>query len=310
MMVLVAHLQLAGFFARVARFVAGRVAQPVGARRRRLRRGGRALGALRQRPRVPRAHAGGHRSDAARRLNPLPVLLALATGSNIGSVATITGNPQNMLIGSLSRIVVRALRGSPRPGRRRRPAARDRHHRDDVQGPILRRRLQRRGSARQRSRTAPRSARPAIGPAREDRDRRRLHADRLLRGARPGAGCRRRRRGAAGDAPREAGARSGAASTGICWSSSSASSSWSTGPASRPRPRRCSTRLRPIGVRDRLGSLAGVGAAVEPDQQRAVGDAAVAPGADAAESGAGAGSRWRCPARWPATSRCSGPSPT
>jgi Na+/H+ antiporter NhaD/arsenite permease-like protein len=39
-----------------------------------------------------------------RRLNPLPVLLALATGSNIGSVATITGNPQNMLIGSLSRI--------------------------------------------------------------------------------------------------------------------------------------------------------------------------------------------------------------
>jgi Na+/H+ antiporter NhaD/arsenite permease-like protein len=39
-----------------------------------------------------------------RRLNPLPVLLALATGSNVGSVATITGNPQNMLIGSLSRI--------------------------------------------------------------------------------------------------------------------------------------------------------------------------------------------------------------
>src|SRR5262249_51071834 len=39
-----------------------------------------------------------------RRLNPIPVLLALATGSNIGSVATMTGNPQQMLIGSLSRI--------------------------------------------------------------------------------------------------------------------------------------------------------------------------------------------------------------
>ena len=39
-----------------------------------------------------------------RRLNPLPVLLALATGSNIGSVATITGNPQQMLIGSVSRM--------------------------------------------------------------------------------------------------------------------------------------------------------------------------------------------------------------
>jgi Na+/H+ antiporter NhaD/arsenite permease-like protein len=35
---------------------------------------------------------------------PIPYLLAVATASNIGSVATITGNPQNMLIGSFSRI--------------------------------------------------------------------------------------------------------------------------------------------------------------------------------------------------------------
>jgi hypothetical protein len=34
-------------------------------------------------------------------LRPLPYLLAVATASNIGSVTTITGNPQNMLIGSL-----------------------------------------------------------------------------------------------------------------------------------------------------------------------------------------------------------------
>jgi Na+/H+ antiporter NhaD/arsenite permease-like protein len=34
------------------------------------------------------------------RLPPLPYLIAVATASNIGSVATITGNPQNMLIGS------------------------------------------------------------------------------------------------------------------------------------------------------------------------------------------------------------------
>jgi Na+/H+ antiporter NhaD/arsenite permease-like protein len=42
----------------------------------------------------------------ARRLQvpPVPYLIALATASNIGSVATITGNPQNMLIGSLSGI--------------------------------------------------------------------------------------------------------------------------------------------------------------------------------------------------------------
>ena len=38
------------------------------------------------------------------RLQPLPYLLAVATASNTGSVATITGNPQNMLIGSFSGI--------------------------------------------------------------------------------------------------------------------------------------------------------------------------------------------------------------
>jgi len=36
--------------------------------------------------------------------NPIPYLLAIATASNIGSLATITGNPQNIIIGSLSRI--------------------------------------------------------------------------------------------------------------------------------------------------------------------------------------------------------------
>jgi len=41
------------------------------------------------------------------RLPPLPFLLAVATASNIGSVATITGNPQNMLIGSYSGISYR-----------------------------------------------------------------------------------------------------------------------------------------------------------------------------------------------------------
>lgn len=35
-------------------------------------------------------------------MRPLPYLIALAGASNIGSVATITGNPQNMIIGSVS----------------------------------------------------------------------------------------------------------------------------------------------------------------------------------------------------------------
>ncbi|WP_322878903.1 anion transporter [Pseudocalidococcus azoricus] len=37
-------------------------------------------------------------------LNPIPYLLALAGATNIGSVATLSGNPQNILIGSLSGI--------------------------------------------------------------------------------------------------------------------------------------------------------------------------------------------------------------
>ena len=36
---------------------------------------------------------------ARRRLDPVPFLLALACGANVGSAATLIGNPQNMLIG-------------------------------------------------------------------------------------------------------------------------------------------------------------------------------------------------------------------
>ncbi len=36
--------------------------------------------------------------------NPIPYLIALATAANIGSVATLTGNPQNMIIGVASKI--------------------------------------------------------------------------------------------------------------------------------------------------------------------------------------------------------------
>ena len=37
-------------------------------------------------------------------LNPLPFLIVLATSSNIGSCLTLTGNPQNMIIGSISKL--------------------------------------------------------------------------------------------------------------------------------------------------------------------------------------------------------------
>lgn len=49
------------------------------------------------------------------RLPPVPYLIALATAANVGSVATLTGNPQNMLVGSFSGITYRAflLREAP-----------------------------------------------------------------------------------------------------------------------------------------------------------------------------------------------------
>ena len=59
----------------------------------------RAVGILRQRHHLPghgSLRAGDH---AAHGTQAASYLLAVATASNIGSVATITGNPQNMLIG-------------------------------------------------------------------------------------------------------------------------------------------------------------------------------------------------------------------
>jgi Na+/H+ antiporter NhaD/arsenite permease-like protein len=49
------------------------------------------------------------------RLPPVPYLIALATAANVGSVATLTGNPQNMLVGSFSGLSYRAflLREAP-----------------------------------------------------------------------------------------------------------------------------------------------------------------------------------------------------
>jgi Na+/H+ antiporter NhaD/arsenite permease-like protein len=51
----------------------------------------------------------------ALRRNPVPYLLAVAMAANIGSVATITGNPQNMMIGSFSGIPYRHFLASLGP---------------------------------------------------------------------------------------------------------------------------------------------------------------------------------------------------
>jgi Na+/H+ antiporter NhaD/arsenite permease-like protein len=52
---------------------------------------------------------------ASLRRNPVPYLFAVAMAANIGSVATITGNPQNMMIGSFSGIAYRDFMASLAP---------------------------------------------------------------------------------------------------------------------------------------------------------------------------------------------------
>jgi Na+/H+ antiporter NhaD/arsenite permease-like protein len=47
--------------------------------------------------------------------NPVPYLLAVAMSSNVGSTATITGNPQNMIIGTASRIPYTAFAAALAP---------------------------------------------------------------------------------------------------------------------------------------------------------------------------------------------------
>lgn len=104
MMVLNVNLRLAGFFSLVIRFVARRAATPRGLLAWVIAAAGLLSAvflndtiAIVMTPLVlDLAHA--------LRRDPLPYLIALAVAANIGSVAAITGNPQNMLIGIASEI--------------------------------------------------------------------------------------------------------------------------------------------------------------------------------------------------------------
>src|SRR5207253_9506438 len=66
---------------------------------------GNSLGAARQRHDLFNAYAAGYSGDSTREAaSALPYLIALATSANIGSAATLVGNPQNMIIGHFSHI--------------------------------------------------------------------------------------------------------------------------------------------------------------------------------------------------------------
>jgi len=102
MMIVVANLRLSGFFALATAWVAARARRPIAL-----------LGVIVVVAGIASAFLV---NDAiclvlaplvldltiTLRRNPVPYLLAVAMASNIGSTATITGNPQNMLVGSFS----------------------------------------------------------------------------------------------------------------------------------------------------------------------------------------------------------------
>jgi Na+/H+ antiporter NhaD/arsenite permease-like protein len=115
MMVLVAHLRLAGGLAVLARFVSTRARHPLALLLALVMTAG-LLSALFVNDTICLVFTPIVIDIAeARRHRPLPYLLALATASNIGSVATITGNPQNMLIGTISGLSFRAFSAALAP---------------------------------------------------------------------------------------------------------------------------------------------------------------------------------------------------
>ncbi len=104
MMVVVAFLRRAGFFARLAGFALGRVKSPRG-----LLAVGMLLSGLLSAVLVNDVVCLALTPlvlHLTRRLglDPRPHLVGLAVASNLGSAATLTGNPQNMIIGGLSGI--------------------------------------------------------------------------------------------------------------------------------------------------------------------------------------------------------------
>jgi len=115
MMILVAYLRLAGAFAALASFVSRRATRPPALLVAIVATAG-ALSALFVNDAICLVFTPVVLEIAtARGRRPLPYLLAVATASNIGSAATITGNPQNMLIGSMSHISFRAFAAALAP---------------------------------------------------------------------------------------------------------------------------------------------------------------------------------------------------
>ncbi|HEX4079944.1 MAG TPA: anion transporter [Rhizomicrobium sp.] len=104
MMIVVANLRLSGFFRLATNWTARRVRRPLALLAAVVFSSG-IFSAFLVNDTVCLALAPLVLDVATRlRRNPVPYLLAVAMASNCGSAATITGNPQNIMIGSLSGI--------------------------------------------------------------------------------------------------------------------------------------------------------------------------------------------------------------
>jgi len=104
MMIVVGALRFSGFFDKVAAWALARVRHPVGLLAITMALSG-VLSAILVNDVVCLALTPLVLHLARRlELDPKPHLVGLALASNIGSVATLTGNPQNMIIGNLSQI--------------------------------------------------------------------------------------------------------------------------------------------------------------------------------------------------------------
>lgn len=104
MMIVVAHLELAGFFGSATRLLLDHCSSPLALLAVTIGLSG-TLSAFLVNDIVCVALTPLV-LEVCRRLSrdPIPYLVGVATSANIGSVATITGNPQNIIIGSLSSI--------------------------------------------------------------------------------------------------------------------------------------------------------------------------------------------------------------
>ncbi len=104
MMILIAYLELSGFFEVVERWIIG-LARSTRALLGLVVLSSGVLAALFMNDTICLLYAPVIvRVTKRLQLNPVPYLIALATASNIGSVATIIGNPQNALIGLRSHL--------------------------------------------------------------------------------------------------------------------------------------------------------------------------------------------------------------